>query len=236
MSEENKGYCELWVNEFLNEIEISPRVFKKTYHSTDELVFNNEEIVKVKNYIDNTKPSIINLGILLDFLTGLRPGELAALKWEDIQNNRIIVRSTEVHYKKDNEHIWEVRPFPKTQAGFRQVVLNQEANEILRQIKLLNPFGKYIFMRGSERIKGKAFTKKLTRICGYIGITPKSLNKARKTYATTLINGNVDEALIISMMGHTDLRTTKGYYYFNNATKEQEERQICNALSKISCF
>lgn len=230
----SKGYCNICINEFLSEIDISPKSFKKSYHSADELIFNREEIVKIKQYIDNAKPSIINLGILLDFLTGLRPGELAALRWEDIQNNRIIVKSTEIHYKKDGIYKYEVRPFPKTEAGFREVILNSEANQILKQIKLLNPFGNYIFMRNNERVKGKAFTKKLIRICGYLGITPKSLNKARKTYATTLINGNVDEALIISMMGHTDLRTTKGYYYINNATKEQEEKQICNALSRTS--
>jgi len=230
----SKGYTKIFISSFLNEIDISPKSFKRSYRNAEELVFNYEEITKIKQYITHSEPSIINYGILLDFLTGLRSGELAALRWENIKNNRIIINSTEVHYKKDGVYVYEVRPFPKTEAGFREVIINSEANQILKQIRLLNPFGEYVFMRNNERVKGKAFTRKLIKLCEYTGVKSKSLNKVRKTYATTLINGNVDESLIISMMGHTDLKTTKGYYYINNATREQEEKQICNALSRSS--
>ena len=59
----SNGYSDLHVNQFLNEIEISSKAFKKTYRSADELVFNHDEIVMVKQYIDNAKSSIINQGI-----------------------------------------------------------------------------------------------------------------------------------------------------------------------------
>ncbi|MCI8894730.1 MAG: site-specific integrase [Lachnospiraceae bacterium] len=37
-------------------------------------------------------------------------------------------------------------------------------------------------------------------------------NKARKTYATKLINSGVDESLVIKQMGHTSIDCTKNYY------------------------
>lgn len=38
------------------------------------------------------------------------------------------------------------------------------------------------------------------------------MHKIRKTYGTTLIDNNVDDALVAEMMGHKDISTTKKYY------------------------
>lgn len=61
---------------------------------------------------------------------------------------------------------------------------------------MLNPFGQYIFMKNGKRIKGQAFTRRLYVICDRIGIGERSIHKARKTYATKLIDGNVPESVI----------------------------------------
>lgn len=57
------------------------------------------------------------------------------------------------------------------------------------------------------------------------------MHKARKTYATKLINGGVDESLIIKRMGHTSIDCTKNYYYFNNKNDEEAIKQIERAIS-----
>lgn len=53
----------------------------------------------------------------------------------------------------------------------------------------------------------------------------------RKTYATRLLNSNVDEAIVINQMGHTDIATTKGYYYYNDKTMEKMADLIGNVIS-----
>lgn len=61
---------------------------------------------------------------------------------------------------------------------------------------MLNPFGEYIFMKNGKRIKGQAFTRRLYVICDKVKIGERSIHKARKTYATKLIDGNVPESVI----------------------------------------
>ena len=61
---------------------------------------------------------------------------------------------------------------------------------------------------------------------------PRSMHKIRKTYATKLINNNVDEKIIMRQMGHTDISTTKQYYYFNDKSDDDARLQIQNALSR----
>ena len=85
--------------------------------------------------------------------------------------------------------------------------------------------------KDGKRIKEKAFSVKITKICKYVGIKERSMHKARKTYATKLINGGVDESLIIKQMGHTSIDCTKNYYYFNNKNDEEAIKQIERAIS-----
>ena len=86
-------------------------------------------------------------------------------------------------------------------------------------------------MKDGKRIKEKAFSVKITKICKYVGIKERSMHKARKTYATKLINGGVDESLIIKQMGHTSIDCTKNYYYFNNKNDEEAIKQIEKAIA-----
>lgn len=89
-------------------MDISRKLFIKNIKSMDELVYNEEEKKLVEKYICNQSYSLQSLGILLLFKTGLRSGELAALRWEDISHNAVHVSRTEIRYKG---HETEVR-FP----------------------------------------------------------------------------------------------------------------------------
>ena len=174
---------------------------------------------------------MLNYGILLAFQTGVRVGELCTLKYSDAQGNKLCIRRTEVRYRdKDGNYVFEVRESPKTEAGNRDIILSSEAKRTLKEIRRLNPFGEFIFMKDGKRIKEKAFSVKITKICKYVGIKERSMHKARKTYATKLINGGVDESLIIKQMGHTSIDCTKNYY-FNNKNDEEAIKQIEKAIA-----
>ena len=75
----------------------------------DKEVFDEEEIVLVTEYL-KANPDIWNLGLLLQFQTGMRIGEIAALKWEDVNEKErcIHVHRTE---KKYNGFQWPVAFF-----------------------------------------------------------------------------------------------------------------------------
>ena len=66
--------------------------------------------------------------------------------------------------------MFDVQNFPKSDAGFRDVIITEDTNELMRKIKMLNPFGEYIFMKNGKRIKGQAFTRRLYVICDKVEI------------------------------------------------------------------
>ena len=226
-----RKYTEISITQFFGDLDLPKKCFTKKTIKDEESVFTDDEVEKISKYIKENV-SLLNYGILLAFQTGVRVGELCTLKYSDIQGNKLCIRRTEVRYRdRDGNYVFEVRESPKTEAGNRDIILNSEAQRTLKEIRRLNPFGEFIFMKDGKRIKEKAFSVKITKICRYVGIKERSMHKARKTYATKLINGGVDESIIIKQMGHTSIDCTKNYYYFNNKNDEDVVRQIENAIS-----
>lgn len=227
-----QGYTEISITQFMGDLDLSRKSFRKRVLTSEESVFTDREINMIMGYINDAEPSIINLGVVLAFQAGLRAGELAALKYSDLKGNILTVNKTEIRYKDENKHyIFEVRDYTKGEIGHRKVILTDLGVKAIQRAKMLNPWGEYLFMENGERIRGKAFTVKIEKICKYVGIEPRSLHKARKTYGTKLLNAGLNEKLIENQMGHTDINTTKGFYWFNNSEEEEIKKLVSNALN-----
>lgn len=225
-----RKYIDMSITNFMGDLDLSDKIFRKKLKYDEEQVFTNDEVALIEDYITHKETSIINLGILLAFRTGLRVGELSSLKKTDIKGNQLYVRRTEINYIDGDERIYSVRESTKGRDGERVVILTDDALEILNLIcKMSND--EFLFVMDGERIKGKAFSTKLRRICGYVGVTKRSMHKIRKTYATNLLNAGVDEKIIQKQMGHTDIATTKGYYYYNNRNVDETKRILAHATN-----
>lgn len=224
-----KGYTNLSITSFMGDLDISSKAFTKRRKSDEECVFKEEEIKNLSKYLLQ-RPTLGNLGVLLAAYTGMRVGEVAALKWEDINEKYIYVHRTQVRFHGENgEEVYEIRDSPKTDAGVRKVVIVEKLLPIIRKIRSINPFTEYLFEKKGKVLTKHAFEMCLYRACDVVGIPRRSMHVLRKTYATRLINSNVEEAVIINQMGHTDIATTKGYYYYNDKTFDQ----IARSLGKV---
>lgn len=223
------------ISSFINDLDLAKKAFaRKKKKSQDEEVFTDKEASLIINYILSKKCTLIELGILLDFETGLRLGELAALEFSDIKHNAIEVRKTEISFKDPDtrKKVVTIRNYPKSEAGERSVILTDDAIKIISILKQVNPNGAngFLFMKDNKRVKGKAFTDRIKRICSNLGITPKSIQKVRRTFATKLIDAGVADSIIMDLMGHTDITTTRRYYYRNNKVTTEIIDTVNNAI------
>ena len=86
----------------------------------------------VREHID-----LKNTGIYLMFVTGMRIGELAALKREDVDPEECTVRIIRTESRKLGNGCIEqvyVRDFPKTKAGIRRIVVPEKHRWILKEL------------------------------------------------------------------------------------------------------
>lgn len=218
------GHTTLSINSFFSDLELSKKSFRGNYKMDREEVFTQEEENIIINYLE-TCTDLNSLGILLMFQTGIRVGELVALEFSDIKPNYMEINKTEIHYDKDNgnkkKRVYEIRDYPKTPAGIRRVYFTDATYELIKKIRTLHSWEPYLFMKKGRRITENCIYMRLIRVCDKLGIPRRSPHKIRKTYATTLFDNHISPKTIISQLGHTDIRTSQKYYYFNRSTPEE---------------
>lgn len=223
-----RGYTNISITSFLGDLEISRKAFCKEKKTDEESVFTDLEMRKLVKCL-HENPNIANLAILVAAYTGMRAGEVVALKWEDVNEKYIYVHRTQIRYREDGREIYEVRDFPKTEAGVRKIVIVENLKPILKSLRMMNPFTEYVFMKDGEVMKKCVPSSSLRRMCDKAGIPRRGMHVLRKTYATRLLNSNVDESVITNQMGHTDIATTKGHYYYNDKALES----MADSIGKV---
>ncbi len=225
---------DLYIVRFLDTLFISSKVLKPDVENNEEQVFTDEEVRLIFDYIKNHPFSMVSMGILLAFYTGLRVGEIAALRWADISSDFtfITVQSEEVTYK-DSEGIrhFEVVPHTKTKAGLRKVTLPEEGSMFLKELFKVCGENEFVFVNNNHRIQGRVFSDKLSKICGHLGITPRRIHKARKTVCSKLCDALVDDRLLLGQVGHTDRKTTEAFYHRDRRTIQEKIAIINNAIN-----
>lgn len=229
-----KKYTDISITTFFGDLNLSRKAFQKKIVVKKKEVFSESEKRLVTSYLRN-RATIRDLGLLLVFQTGVRVGELSALKFEDLGNNgrTLHIQRTEINYKdvEANKRVCEAREYPKTEAGDRYLIIPEMTLEIIEAIRALNPHGEYMFMESGKRIRANAFNRRLDRVCDDLRIPRRSMHKIRKTYSTTLLDNDVDDSIVAEQMGHKDIATTRKNYYFCNKDSSAKYEQISKALS-----
>ena len=173
--------------------------------------YNTEELKNLNEYLDKmyaeTEDTVF-LAVKLNFLLGLRVGELVALKWEDCkEQSHIHIVREEIRNQETN--LYDVVEHTKTNRD-RYVPLVPKAISILEKIPKQ---GSYIFMRDGERITTRQIAYVLEKYAERQGTVTKSTHKMRKTYASILNANGVPLDCVREMLGHSSLTTTLGDIY-----------------------
>lgn len=226
-----RGYTNFSITTYLSELDLSHKLFNHEKKSDEQSIFSQEEVNEIVNYISNSR-SLNDLAILFAIYTGMRVGEIVALKWEDIGSDYIHVNRTQIRFNNEcGAIVHEIRDFPKTEAGIRDIVIVPELRDIIKRLRTINPFTEYLFEKNGECIHKHSVCTKLYYICDKLNFQRKGMHSLRRYYATKLISAGVEEIIIISQMGHTDFNTTKNYYYKNNKEKQDIAETIVRAIS-----
>lgn len=143
--------------------------------------------------------------ILLGVRTGLRFGELIALKWEDInfKAKTLTVSRNVVH---------SIEGSPKNNRT-RTIPLTQDITKMLSQKAKDN---EYIFYNDEGQPLHYTYCrKKLHRFCKLSGIRTINWHALRHTFASHLAAKGVSVFAIKELLGHSDIKMTMRYSHIN---------------------
>lgn len=224
-----RHFTDISISTFFKDFDISKRLFSEVIIDKEKSIYRDDEVSILVDYL-KSHPTTQNLCLVLDFQSGIRSGELAALKYSDIKDNVLHIQRQEIVYQKEGENyckVHKVVEYTKTEAGNRYIYLPDTSREILRQLRELHPEAEYLYVnKYDERMNKNTIGKYLRKACEACGIPYRSPHKIRRVYATTLINNNVDDSLLMTQMGHTTTETTRRYYYFADKNNDYKKEQI----------
>ena len=229
-----------------NSVHIDSKLFqpkKKPADKTQVFLTNEQPLIEAEAWNDFAKTGSVScLAIPFAFQTGLRLGEIVALKESDIDGNYIHVQrmeSRKVEQFPDgswSKQTFVVVDYTKSEAGDREVYLSRTARNILQEILRSNAQHGYydndfLFLDEQGRVHSKSVDYRIRKYCRHIGISEKATHKIRKTYISTLIDSGLNINAIRQLAGHEDERTTYNNYCFNRLTDAQTEQLLENALN-----
>lgn len=148
----------------------------------------------------------------LALYTGMRNGELYALRWEDIDfdNRNIIVQRS---YSK------RTKEFKSTKAGYwRNVPISEELHEVLKALNKERA-DKFVLPRLKLWEHGRQ-SYVLKEFCKRLEITPVNFHTLRASFATQLIASGVEPIKVMKVCGWRDLKTMA--YYMRMAGVEEK--------------
>lgn len=215
----------------LRNIKINSRLYTPAAFKEElEEVFTEQEQMQVmKEAEDDSREqnSALPLGICLLFLTGMRVGELCALRNCDIKGNYVHISRMVVENQSETSNGSLVRSgykiveHAKSSAGMRKIYLTAKAREYLTQIRTLNESNGYpcsdkdlVFQRKEGMCNQRVFDSRLKKYCNpnHLNLPfAKSCHDIRRTYISQLFDLGINPDTIRRMAGHENIEMTMKY-------------------------
>ena len=175
-----------------------------------EIFEKDEQIALINHLQSNINPR--NFGILLCIHTGMRIGELCALKWSDIDlmNRTVKIDKTMIRtYTKLDGSVLRVTP-PKSRSSNRVIPLN---STIMYYANLLQCDDETYVISGSDHyIEPNKYRLYYNRILKNLGIEHKKFHSLRHTFATRCIECGCDYKSLSQLLGHSNVAITMNLY------------------------
>lgn len=228
-----KGYISFSPELLFADLDVSDKEFHKTIKEDYEVVFDEHETALMLNYLKE-HCDIKNAGILLMFVTGVRIGELAALKHEDLnpETGTVKIRRTETRYMENGSTVYGIKDYPKTQAGVREIVVPTSYQWLVRDLYASSSEGDYIFKENDKRLTTYHLRKREYYVCNQTGVYKKSPHKIRATYDSILLDANVDRRMVKDQMGHSEIKVSENNYHRNRKSFDRKQ-QILDAIPEF---
>ena len=193
-----------------------------------------------ESLLKNIKPTYISRYMLLTIIyTGMRPGEIKVLTWNDVDFKHLEIHITK-SWDYDNNKIIdydsnEINKETKNKTSTRVIKVDQKLLDILSQLKANNHERLFIDEVGTIP-SSNAVNKVLRKQLNKLGIKKKGFHfhSLRHTHVALLLFKGVDLYSISKRLGHSNMSITANTYaYMLDELKQKSDNQIVKVLDEI---
>jgi integrase len=202
--------------------------FPKNISNKRPAFIRNDEIKKIVKLVTSSRDTRC-IGILISLLTGLRIGEICALRFHDINLSTGTInvsRTLQRIYTRDAKSKI-IETTPKTSSSFREVPIPKE---LFKYFVYYNDADHFILSRSFKPVEPRVMRRVFTELLKDNKIKHYSFHSLRHTFASKCIEAEIDYKTVSEILGHSNINTTLNLYVHPN------QRQKENAINKLSAF
>lgn len=206
------------------EVGFSPECVTLKKEQGDIRVFSLEEEEKLLDYLQKNM-DLPALGILLCLYTGIRVGELCALKWDDINllekkmsvsKSMQRLRINAVSGNKTEVKILE----PKSACSVRTIPLPDTIIELLEEFHTPGAF--LLTGKSSRFVEPRTMQNRFKKAILSCGIQDANFHATRHTFATRCIELGFDVKTLSEILGHASVTITMNRYVHPSMAHKRE--------------
>ena len=189
-------------------------------------VFSGNEKRKIEDYILE-HPAPFEIAILLCLYTGLRIGEVCALKWRDIDLGQELIHVSKTiirikNIKSNGPKTKVIIGLPKSEASMRPIPIPAVIIGLLKQAKSQDD--DYIATNSDFFMEPRLLQKRYKTLLKRAAVTYKNPHTLRHTFATNAYTKGMGIKSLSEILGHADIKTTLNLYV--HPTMEQKQKEM----------
>lgn len=157
---------------------------------------------------------VYKFGVLLTLYTGLRVGELCALKWCDVDSGSLTVRGTMQRLSRDGGGSEVVVGSPKTKTSARTIPLPPFLINYVELFRAKSYPDAYVLSNGNKSIvEPRVMQYKFKRYLDELGIKGATFHTLRHSFATRCVDKyNFEIKTLSEILGHSSIEMTLNKY------------------------
>lgn len=206
------------------------RIKRPKSQEKDVSCFSIQEQKKIEQAVLNSKKDKM-FGVMLCLYTGLRVGELLALKWTDfdLQKGHLSVsRSCHDGKGKDGKYI-RIEDTPKTSSSRRIIPLPKQLLPIIKEFKKKSN-SEYVVSCNGKPLSVRSYQRSFDLLQRKLGITHRGFHSLRHTFATRALECGMDVKTLSEILGHKSPTVTLNRYVHSLMEHKQD---MMNRLGKL---
>lgn len=177
-------------------------------------VFNDRDRYKIEKKL-MASTDLKSLGVLISLYSGLRIGEICALKWSDIDFDTMLITVTHtiqrIYIGKGNTKV--VYSTPKTKRSVRKVPMSKIIIDKLKPLSRMYSPDSFI-LTGMEHkfFEPISYKYPYTQFLDECHVNYKNFHTLRHTFATRCIRMGMDVKSLSEILGHANVNVTLNVY------------------------
>lgn len=191
---------------------------------------NEKELRRFTEYLWKHQEKVRYAGLLLCLYSGMRIGEICALRWEDIDLEERVIHVTHTIQRiivPDETSIKRTQIImdePKTMSSLRIIPMSNQIYPMMKNLYSTAEDSSFFLTNSEKFIEPRNYQYFFKRVLKKAEVRNVNFHILRHTFATRCVEVGMDVKTLSEILGHSNTNITLTYYV--HSSLETKKRQI----------